>query len=534
MRLLNDDIMLCVPANPDGQELVANWYMREKDETKRTMNGLPRLYKKYIGHDDNRDSLTSNMPETTNMNRQLFIEWNPQIMYNHHQSGPAGEVIFIPPFRDPVNHNLDPLVTLGIQAVGTAMHERLVAQGKGGSGMRTQANYDGWWNGGMRNTATYHNTIAHPDRDHRQPHADGDSADSREAAVHQRSAAAHRAAAVALPPVHRLRDGDQSRHARLRLAQSRDAALQHLAHGDELHRDAAARTTGPSRRSASTRCAQRRRSCRDAAERRRQAQAAAGGGDAPGGGLRRARRLRRALREGSARSQDARSARLHHAVRSARFPHRHAVRQHAAQERHHGAARPRRHSQCAGKSYPAGSYVVKTAQAFRPFVRDMFEPQDHPRDDLFPGGPPIPPYDIAGWTLAMQMGVQYDRVLDGFDGPFTKLNGLQKPMPRSVIGPVESGGISDQPSQQQFVHAGEPAAEGQRRGVLAEGSAQADGQDLGTGAIWVPASAAALPVLQQGRERTGRRRARRGASAGRRCVPHSSRCASVCTISTAA
>src|SRR5215469_2100161 len=54
MRLLRDDILLAVPANPDGQELVANWYMREKDETKRTMNGLPRLYNKYIGHDDNR------------------------------------------------------------------------------------------------------------------------------------------------------------------------------------------------------------------------------------------------------------------------------------------------------------------------------------------------------------------------------------------------------------------------------------------------------------------------------------------------
>ena len=160
LRLLTDDIILFVAANPDGQELVANWYMREKDETRRSMNGLPRLYNKYIGHDDNRDSLTSNMPETANMNRQLFIEWNPQLMYNHHQSGPAGEVIFIPPLRDPVNHNLDPLVTLGIQSVGTAMHERLVEQGKGGSGMRTQANYDGWWNGGMRNTATYHNTIA--------------------------------------------------------------------------------------------------------------------------------------------------------------------------------------------------------------------------------------------------------------------------------------------------------------------------------------------------------------------------------------
>ena len=160
LRLLRDDIMLVVPANPDGQELVANWYMREKDETKRSYNNLPRLYNKYIGHDDNRDSLTSNMPETAHMNRQLFVEWNPQLMYNHHQSGPAGEVIFIPPLRDPVNHNVDGLATLGIQAVGTALHERLVAKGMGGSGMRTQANYDGWWNGGMRNTCTYHNTIA--------------------------------------------------------------------------------------------------------------------------------------------------------------------------------------------------------------------------------------------------------------------------------------------------------------------------------------------------------------------------------------
>ena len=72
MRLLNDDIGLYVPANPDGQELVANWYMREKDPLKRSLNGLPRLYNKYVGHDDNRDFYMSNMPETTNMNQQLF------------------------------------------------------------------------------------------------------------------------------------------------------------------------------------------------------------------------------------------------------------------------------------------------------------------------------------------------------------------------------------------------------------------------------------------------------------------------------
>ena len=72
----------------------------------------------------------------------------------------------------------------------------------------------------------------------------------------------------------------------------------------------------------------------------------------------------------------------------------------------------------AGKAYPAGSYVVKAAQAFRPHVLDMFEPQDHPDDFAYPGGPPRPPYDSAGWTLAFTMGVKFDRVLEAFDGPF--------------------------------------------------------------------------------------------------------------------
>ncbi len=159
MRLLNDDIVLCVQANPDGQEIVADWYMREKDPLKRTLNGIPTLYNKYIGHDDNRDFYMSSMPETTNMNRQLFVEWFPQIVYNHHQTGPAGAVIFMPPFRDPFNYNLDPLVPLGIELVGTAMHSRLVAEGKGGSAMRSGSNYSTWWNGGLRTITYFHNMI---------------------------------------------------------------------------------------------------------------------------------------------------------------------------------------------------------------------------------------------------------------------------------------------------------------------------------------------------------------------------------------
>jgi hypothetical protein len=74
-----------------------------------------------------------------------------------------------------------------------------------------------------------------------------------------------------------------------------------------------------------------------------------------------------------------------------------------------------------GKKYPAGSYVVQTAQAFRPYILDMFEPQDHPNDFQYPGGPPIAPYDAAGWTLAFQMGIEFDRILEKLDGPFQQL-----------------------------------------------------------------------------------------------------------------
>ena len=90
MRILNDDVILCTLVNPDGMELVSNWYMREPDEKKRSTGGMPRLYQKYIGHDDNRDFYMMNMSESENANRMMYREWFPAIMYNHHQTGPGG------------------------------------------------------------------------------------------------------------------------------------------------------------------------------------------------------------------------------------------------------------------------------------------------------------------------------------------------------------------------------------------------------------------------------------------------------------
>jgi hypothetical protein len=125
----------------------------------------------------------------------------------------------------------------------------------------------------------------------------------------------------------------------------------------------------------------------------------------------------------------------------------------------------------------------------------MFEPQDHPNDFRFPGGPPIPPYDIAGWTLAFQMGVQFDRVQDAFDGPFTKVpvnaEGLADPMAAPVTGPANPAGwLISHKENDSFVVVNR---------LLKAGAdvywMKKDIDNMGTGAVWVPASAAAKPII---------------------------------------
>ena len=100
-----------------------------------------------------------------------------------------------------------------------------------------------------------------------------------------------------------------------------------------------------------------------------------------------------------------------------------------------------------------------TAQAFRPHVLDMFEPQDHPNVIPYPGAPPTPPYDNAGWTLAFQMGVAFDRVLEPFSGPFERVDRLERvAAARPGNDRVRRRGVSHRPANQRRVSRGEPPA----------------------------------------------------------------------------
>ncbi|NQW02511.1 MAG: peptidase [Acidobacteria bacterium] len=406
LRLLDDVIILFVHANPDGNDLVADWYMRASDPTERSTSNLPRLYQKYIGHDNNRDFFASTQPETENMNRVLYHEWFPQILYNHHQSGPAGTILWSPPLRDPFNYNQDPLLVLGLQTVGLALHTRLAAEGKPGATMRSGGPYDGWWNGGIRNTAAFHNTIAI------LTEMIGNPTPMRVPLVMARQLPSSDLTFPVPPQEWHFRQSIDYSVATNRGVLDIASRMKEnfLFNRYVMGKNSITRgsedswTARPHRYSA--------------VEREVRGEASAGGRDGGRGGSSAAQdaELWAALHKPEYR--DPRGYILPSNQRD--FPTAitfiNALREVGIKVHRATAA-----FSVAGKTYPSGSLVVMTNQAFRPHVIDMFEPQDHPDNFPSPGAPPTPPYDNAGWTLAFQMGVEFDRILDGFTGPLEEV-----------------------------------------------------------------------------------------------------------------
>ncbi len=372
VRFLKDVIVLAVHANPDGHALVADWYMRERDPVRRTLDGLPRSYQKYIGHDNNRDFFLSSQAETINMNRVLYKEWFPQIVLDHHQPGPPGTVMFAPPFRGPFNYVIDPLVPATLDRVGDALQARFAAEGKRGVTMRGGAAYSGWWNGGLRTSAYFHNQIG------LLTETTGDPTPMNLAPAPDRQVPT---ADLPMPIA------PQRWHFR--------QAIQYSMTANRAVLDFASRSRETLLVNAYS-------------------------------------MAKNAIAEGSrdswmqlpaARDRGLRAPRAY--VIPATQPDFPTATKFVdalvkAGITVHRARSPFRAN---GTSYAAGSYVVRTAQPFRAHVLDMFEPQH------FPDGQA--PYDIAGWTLALQMGVKFDRVLEAVDGPFERIDVVEPP--RSAV-----------------------------------------------------------------------------------------------------
>ena len=415
MRILDNVIVLMTHANPDGQELVSNWYMQESDPKKRNLN-IPRLYEKYIGHDNNRDFYMMNTKESSNMNRQLFVEWFPQIMYNHHQRGPEGSVLAGPPYRDPFNYVFDPLMITGIDALGAAMYNRLNVENKPGYTRLTGSSFSTWYNGGLRTTTQFHNMIG------LLTEIIGGPTPEKIPVVPARLIPNGATPNPVLPQAvwHFRQSIDYSVSLNYSVldyaARQRDEVLFNIYRMGKNSIERGSKdywTLSPKKSDA---IMQAYRNDQKSTDKNSTATA----GD-PMGWMTRGSDIPMKYYDAVLKNPELRDARGY--ILPADQPDFPTATKfiNALIKAGISVQKATAAFTVEGKSYPAGSYIVKTDQAFRPHVLDMFEPQDHPNDFLYPGGPPIRPYDSAGWTLAFQMGVHFDRILNPFNGPFQRI-----------------------------------------------------------------------------------------------------------------
>jgi hypothetical protein len=349
-RLRDEVILLLMPnMNPDGTTQVADWYMRHVG-TPYERAPLPELYHHYVGHDNNRDWYMLTQPESRAVARQLYREWFPQILHNQHQEAPFPARIFVPPFDDPVNPLIPPLVVRGINTVGDAITRRLEQEGKSGAVSRLQ--FDAWWNGGMRTAPCFHNMIGILTE---TAHA---SASPATYDAGQFPAAFANGVSTSQPSMYYpspYRGGRWSQRDSCEYMLTASMAVLDIG-------------------------ARRREEWLFDMWRMGQDQVRAGldetfivpasQWDAPTSAA-----MIDTLRRGGVEIEQA----------TAPFT-------------------------AGGRSYDAGSYLIRGAQPFRAYVRDLLLPQRYPDLRLYPGGPPDRPYDITGWTLPIQMGVRVDEV----------------------------------------------------------------------------------------------------------------------------
>ena len=416
LRILDDVIILLSQVNPDGQELMANWYMQEKDPKKRNMN-IPRLYQKYIGHDNNRDFYMNNMSETENISRQQYIEWMPQIIYNHHQSSPAGAVVAGPPYRDPFNFAYDPLLITGIDGVGASMINRLNAENKPGFTRLSGSPYSTWWNGGLRTTPYFHNMIGI------LTETTGTPGPSEIPVVPERLIPDNATPNPVKPQPWVFKNSiDYS------ISMSY-AVLDYASRNGDLLLYNIYRMGKNSIDKGNTDNWTLQPKMVDSLKRmyaKSQKPGNVAGGRSSNVPLNMYDSIFKdpSLRDARAYIIPADQADFPTAIKFVNALIKSGILVHQAKA----------DFTIGNKKYPAGSYVVKTNQAFRPHVIDMFEPQDHPNDFQYPGGPPIRPYDAAGWTLAYQMGVDVDRVLEELNAPLQHVGygNLQSPAKKQL------------------------------------------------------------------------------------------------------
>ncbi len=154
-RRLQEVVLLLVPSlNPDGQMMETEWY-RKQLGSRYEGSRMPWLYHHYVGHDNNRDWFMLTQKETQGLSRAVYQKWFPQVWLDEHQMGSTGPRIFVPPYAEPVDADIHPLVWREVNLIGAAMALRLEQAEK--AGVIYGYSFDAYWPGGTKNTAWWKN-----------------------------------------------------------------------------------------------------------------------------------------------------------------------------------------------------------------------------------------------------------------------------------------------------------------------------------------------------------------------------------------
>ena len=365
-EILDNVVLLVVPSqNPDGQVLVIDhWYKTKGTPFARV---YPDLYHKYVGHDDNRDWFMFTQVETRLAVEKVHTVYKPALTHDMHQQGSGGSRIFVPPYDDPYDPNIHPILAQGMTSVGQAMASALVAEGK--TGVETNARYDLW--APARQYMVYHG----------QPRILTEIASANLADPYVNPAGRDQP----LGPQEARWNFLPYTRGEWRLRQIVDYALtsafagiSHVAkyrttwleNFYKVHADWVNRTNGPF-----------------------------------------------AFVIPASQRDPFETYELLDILR-------------IAEVELHRAKAP---FSADGRQYSAGSWVIKLAQPYGAFAKTMLERQKYPDLRLFPGGPPKAPYDVAGHTLGLLMGVDVDQIEQRFEAelePVRTLRPAMVPMPK--------------------------------------------------------------------------------------------------------
>ena len=369
-RIRENAVVLLMPnMNPDGLNIVADWYMSNVGG-EFEMARVPELYHHYIGHDNNRDWYMLTQVETQAVTRQLYHNWFPQIVYNQHQSSPFPGRIWMPPFENPVSPNLDPLVVSSINQMGHSMRRRFDEEGK--PGVNSDIVFDLWWNGSMRGGPDYHNMLGFLTETAGAGYATPRCYDEDE-----------------IPDTFGARAGNlPAKTPSTNYNNPWLGGCWHLRDAMDYMMTAAKAVADMGAKLKEEYLFNHYRMGRRQIER---------GTAAEGGPF--------AYVLDPAASHDPGTV-----VEFMGLMSRSGIEFLRASE-------PFSVEGSAGEvAFPAGSYVIPP-QAFRPYVVDLMEPKQYPDRRQYPGGPPEPPYDMTGYELRFQMGLEAVNVNEPFDMP---------------------------------------------------------------------------------------------------------------------